>query len=392
MSIDFQQVKTQIDQHVASASAYLSHLKRLREEALRLLEAYAEAYERIHERIERIVRYHDPNIRCALPASIEEPLNGRYPLPPAPAQATLLAADGSQILPSRHREINFALINVGTMFMRLGSEALPQSSTYSQLYYGDELLGLSEAQLALRRDLREREILLELSKKAEQPILALTDGPIELWGAREGLAEGEFEQNLQTYLQTFESLRTLGVAIGGYVDKPGANLVVRTLEALSLPEAQLNEIRNSSPLRGVTDFDLFCQSLEAGERSALFAQQSRSSAYYRGELALTFFYLNVGKKEQPWLARVEVPAWVGSHAPSLNALHAVIFQQSQILGSHPYPYLLHRAHETARVTLEEQAQVMQMFMAALAQRGILPGQRSAKQALKDLPGRTRLTQ
>lgn len=392
MALDFQQVQKQIQRHVATANAYLSHLEELRKEAVRILQAQATDYAHIHERIEHIVRYHDPNIRCALPASALEPLNAHYPLPPLPAQATLLAADGSQILPSRHREINFALINLGAIQMHLGSATTPQTSTFSHLYYGDELLSLSEAQLALKRDLKEREILLELSKEAAQPVIGLTDGPIELWGAREGLEEGEFEQHLQEYLQTLENLRQHSVVTCGYVDKPAANLVVRTLEALSLSDAQLPDIRHHFPLRGVVDFDLFCELLEAGERSALFSMQSRSSAYYHGELALSFFYLNVGTKGKPWLARVEIPAWVGKNHTLLNALHAVLVEQCHILGSRPYPYLLHRAHEAARVTLEEQAQVVQMFIVALAQRGIPPGQPSAKQALKDLPGRIKHTQ
>jgi hypothetical protein len=60
------------------------------------------------------------------------------------------------------------------------------------------------------------------------------------------------------------------------------------------------------------------------------------------------------------------------------------------MGSRPYPYLLHRAHETAVVTQEEKAQVTQMIALELRRRGVEVGEQSYKQSAKGLGKRTRL--
>jgi len=151
----------------------------------------------------------------------------------------------------------------------------------------------------------------------------------------------------------------------------------------------LAEIRKHHPLRGVTDINLYSRLLDVGERSPVFAIQSQSARQYTGKLALHFFYLNVGRPTHPWLARVEIPAWVAQNPIMLNDLQAVLVNQCQVMGARPYPYLLHRAHETALVSLDEQEQVTQMIVLELRRRGVTVGEKSYKQSNKDLPGRTR---
>jgi hypothetical protein len=141
-------------------------------------------------------------------------------------------------------------------------------------------------------------------------------------------------------------------------------------------------------LRGVTDIDLYRTLLKPGERSAVFATQSQSARQYKDSLALHFFYLNVGRARHNWLARIEIPAWVVTDRAKLDALHAVLINQCQAMGSRPYPYLLHRAHETAVVTMEEREQVAQMINLELRRHGIEPGEQSQKQQSKELQGRT----
>ena len=92
---------------------------------------------------------------------------------------------------------------------------------------------------------------------------------------------------------------------------------------------------------------------------------------YKDELAIHFFYLNVGSTEKPHLARIEVPAWVVENRQLLDVLQAVFVSQCHILGTRPYPYLLHRAHETAVVSLQERDQVTQMIALELRRRGVI---------------------
>jgi hypothetical protein len=269
--------------------------------------------------------------------------------------------------------------------MRHGSPEPPQPFTQCDLKYDEALYTpngtLTEEMVALMRDLNERKYLVKLAEAAAPPVVTFTDGPMELWGAKDEGGAGGFRKHLEEYLETLTRLCELGVTTAGYVDKPGADLVVRLLE-IAKAGGDLGNIRKERPLRGVTDTDLYRERLAPEERSAVFAIQSRSLEDYRGDLALRFFYLNVGLGDDPWLARVEVPAWVAADAQKLNSLHAVLISQCRIMGGRPYPYLLHRAHETAVVTLAEKEEVTRMIASEILRNGGTLGQESQKQSIK----------
>jgi hypothetical protein len=402
MTLDYQQVREQIKKLGESAPQRAKHLRELRELALELLKNNAHDLEALRDKVQRIARNYDPNLRCARPAwgpgGVAEPLDGHFSPPSPPEKATVLAADGSQIAPDRHAAVNYGLINVGAIQMHLESPQAPTTTVHSQLFYDEQLYteagvieetgGMTDARLALMRDLNERKRLAEIAEQVAAPVISFTDGPMELWGAKDLESAAQFQQSLAEYIGVLKRLCRLKVATAGYVDKPAANLVVRLLEIASLPEDQSEEVKKYNPLRGVMDLELFRRLLEPGERSALFAIQSRSAGQYRDELALHFFYLNVGRPGHPWTARVEIPAWVAGDREMLDNLHSVLVQQCRIMGSRPYPYLLHRAHEAAVVSQEEKEQITQMIALELRSRGVEVGEVSYKQSAKDLQGRT----
>jgi len=393
MALDFQQVREQVQKLGEQAPQREQHLADLREKARILLDSRAEDLEAIIQRIGMVVNNHDPSLRCALP--VAEPLTTHRTLPVLTQSLTILAADGSQITPDRHVQVEYCLINVGAVQMRPGVAEPAEMQVYSRLFYAEELETatgfITEATLALRRDLNERSMLAELASRAEPPVVTFTDGPMELWGGKDGEGEeaSEFQKSLEEYRSVLTRLNEMHVITAGYVDKPSASLVVRLLEVMSIPEERLPEIRKQRPFRGVSDFYLFRDLLQPGERSAIFALQSRSAKSYPGQLALHFFYLNTGRPGSPWLARVEIPAWVAQNSQMLDTLQAALVQQCRAMGSRPYPYLLHRAHETAVVTLEERDQVTQMIVMELRRRGVQVGEESYKQSAKGLQGRTR---
>jgi len=86
---------------------------------------------------------------------------------------------------------------------------------------------------------------------------------------------------------------------------------------------------------------------------------------------------------------VEIPRWVVDEREQLNLLHAVLVEQCRMMGSKPYPYLLHRAHETAVVKNEEKQQIEQMLSLELRRNNEDVEDGSFKQSAKDLQGRTR---
>jgi hypothetical protein len=390
MALDFQQIRSQIRELGEKAPIIERRLRERREEARKVLESEAGELGHLRQKVELVVRQYNPSLRCAVP--VNEPLDARIPAPPALGQATIIAADGSQIYPDRHAEVNYCLINVGAINMIHGSAASPDVHVSSQLFYDQGLSTggeLTVATVALRRDLYEREMLAKLAIAAPSPVITFTDGPMELWGARDPAIASEFQKSLGDYIDVLEQLRAGGVITAGYVDKPAANLVVRLLEVALLAESELTEINKKHPLNGVMDSALYREMLQPGERSAVFELQSQSAAYYRDDLALHFFYLNVGRPRRPSLARVDLPAWVARSPKMLDELHAALVSQCRIMGARPYPYLLHRAHEAAVVSLQEKEQLAQMIALDLRRRGVSVGERSNKQTAKDLSGKKR---
>ena len=391
MPIDYQQIYTRIKEIGAGARERRKTLEERRVKARDLLNSYASELDLLRSKVDS-AKTADANLRCAMP--LNESLGSSYPPPQAVTDATLIAADGSQINPDRHGSVQFGLINVGAISMILNSGEAPGIFTDTELLYGDDLLPngilMSDGMVALKRDLSERIKLDDLSKKMKGQVVTLTDGPIELWGAK-GEDAQSYSDFIQKYLTILSRLQTRGVITAGYVDKPAADLVVRLLEiATALPD-DLQKLREYHPLRGVSDRWLFGEKekplLPPGHRSAVFGLQSSSEKNYKGGLSLHFFYLNVGTEGHPWPVRVEVPKWVVDDKGKLELLHGVLVEQCKTMGSRPYPYLLHRAHETAVVKQEEKYQIEQMLQQELRRNNEDIDEGSNKQSAKDLKGR-----
>lgn len=393
MPINYQEIYTRIQEIGKGARERKKTLEERRQKARDLLTAYASELDFLRSKVDT-AKQTDANLRCALP--LEESLASSHPARVEASEAILIAADGSQINPDRHAAIQFCLINVGAISMKLNSGETPEIFTDSELLYGDDLFPngapISDGMVALRRDLAERKKLDELSRTFQGKVVTLTDGPIELWGAK-GEDAHAYSQFINDYLTILSRLHGRSVITAGYVDKPAADLVVRLLEIASADNEQIRNLREFHPLRGVSDRWLFGESgnplIGPGERSAVFGIQSSSEKNYKGALSLHFFYLNVGTERHPWPVRVEIPKWVADDKGSLDLLHAVLVNQCRMMGSKPYPYLLHRAHETAVVKNEEKQQIEQMLAMELRKQDEEMDDGSYKQSAKDLKGRTR---
>lgn len=387
MPIDYQQVHAQIKALGAQAGERKRRREAAQANARELLEYYASRLDELRAKVES-ARQVDAATRCAAP--LAENLAGAFP-PPAESSApvTLIAADGSQVNPNRHDAIQFGVVNVGAILLKTNSGETPRICVDSELLYGEDLqpdgFPLSEGTLALKRDLTERAKLDELAKDLAGDIVTFTDGPIELWGAKDD--SPAYYEYSQKYLGALSRLQSRGVITAGYVDKPSANLVVRLLEIAGADKDQLQAIRDFRPLNGVTDRWLMNPLLPAGHRSAVFKLQSSAEKTYKNALALHFFYLNVGLESHPWLARVEIPAWVAEDQSKLDLLHGVLVSQCRMMGGKPYPYLLHRAHETALVKMEEKQQIEQLLALELRRNNEELDEGSYKQSAKDLRGR-----
>ena len=390
MAINFQQLSSRIREIGRSAQERRKVIDGRRLEARVLLDQYADKLDFLNIKVDSATAA-DPNLRCARP--LNESLNAHIPAPASVNESILIAADGSQINPDRHASLLYSLINIGLIVFKPGSKLAPEVFIYTDIKYGDELYTdsgnlLTEDLVALGRDISERRKLLDLAVEYSGQVITFTDGPIELWGAKGG-SEADFRRNREIHLSILSQLAAKNILTAGYIDKPAADLVTRLLEITQVPENEMKDIRTKHSLRGVSDRWLFSM-LDKGERSAIFVMQSSSRNYYTGDLGIYFFYLNVGDEKHPWVTRVEIPFWVAKEKNKVNLIHAALIRQCEIMGVRPYPYILHRAHESAVVKQDEKQQVEQMLTQELLIQNDQVDEGSYKQSAKELQGRTRM--
>lgn len=318
---------------------------------------------------------------------VNEPFDLGTSAPPLNPAYTAWAADGSQVIPNQHLAVQFGLINIG--LIRFSLNEIPRQEIETQLLYADELLTpqgylVGEEYIALRRDFREREMLLQKAADEQSTVLTLTDGPLELY--REPRDSSAYQNLIHQYMQILHQLADLNVITAGYVDKPQGDLLVRLLELMELPAEKLEEAGKIRPFLGITDAELFAAILKPGERSAVFQVNSATvNKYFLDDLKIHFFYLNVSQTEQPQLARVEIPQWVLNQAGQLDMLHAYLLQECRQMGPRAYPYILHRAHEIALVSYKERDRLEQMIQQELLSQGLDLSFKSNKQHAKDQP-------
>jgi len=388
MPVNFQQIYKRVREIAEGAHENKKILEERRIRARELLAFYSSDLAYLRRKVE-MAKESDINIRCAGPFT--DSLTFVFPPPTSVTEATIIAADGSQVNPDRHAAVQFCIINVGVIAMKLNTGMAPQVTVDTELLYGDELMHngslIADGMVAMRRDIRERVTLDEISREIPGPIVNLTDGTLELWGAK-GDDPQAYANFVEQYLGVLSRLHERGVVTAGYVEKPTADLFIRLLEIAIADDDEIKHLRDFHPLRGVSDRWLYGERenplLPAGYRSAVFQLQSGSEKKYKGALSLHFFYLNVGTVGHPWPVRVEIPKWVAEDSKKLDLLHCTLLEQCRMMGSRPYPYLLHRAHETAVIRYEEKGQVEQLLALELRRIQAEVGDGSHKSSAKSL--------
>ena len=384
MPVSFQQIRSQIKEKGPAAAQRQKVLETRIEEAFSLLNRYANELDYLRSLVERASAL-NRDLRCAVPG--DQPLTLAIPEPAPGEPQVILAADGSQINPDRHNQIEFGVINTGAV--RFAPGETPREIVETRLLLGDDLQlasgPLTEEYVALLRDLSERTLLADLAEKESLPVVTLTDGQLELFRRPE--SSREFDARFEEYLGSLRRLSQVEAVTAGYVDRPKGDLIVRLLELVMVAPDELEKVHHLRPLRWVLDAFLFERILGPGQRSTVFQILSDSSSKFPEELALHFFYINVGDERRSHLARVEIPAWVAQHNLLLERLHAALASQARVLGSRPYPYAIHRAHEVAVVRLEEKDQINDMIAQEFQALGLPLGDRSNKQIAKDNSGK-----
>ncbi len=370
MSLNLAQILPQINQLTAS----IVERRRLREATLpEVQQSLRHTAEMAREALlARVVKAGD---RWPGAAPSDEPVDGVFPAPSAPAQFTIVGADGSQIYPDRHATAFYYVINIGSIRLVHGSLEVPQTTQDSSVYYAEEDLydtrgrPIQPAMVNLRRDVAEMQALAALARDGSDPSIALLDNSLLLWMTLEADAGArrEIDSYLHQYLTSMDELRQGNVALAGFVDRPrNANtLALIHLAGLDL-EAINPEQLQTAPFHGLTDYDLFRTLIPEGCRSARFIYTSPLNRDFEAAgHQVQYFYLNPGSGEG--VVRVEIPAWVGNQPDLLNSLHAGLLQDCSTTGG--FPYVLVRAHELALVNPRERDALEQQIDGHLMRSG-----------------------
>jgi hypothetical protein len=386
MPVNLMDISKSISKFAGQAKVYFTKEAAYLAQLEQVLRANASRLEDVKKAVEQESQTNS-RLRCAVP--IDEPLDAAIPVSAMPERISLLASDGSQINPSRHARVPFCVINIGAVEMVRGSGQTPRVFQESLLLdYERTTLPetgiISEGRVALVRDLLERQKLAELSSKLSPPAIAMIDGPLELYREPQQTADyGEIAKRFQDVLTKLQAEKVIPL---GYVDKPGSDLLVTLLEVLGKNQRSANGkgFPEARPVRVVDTAILKNILVKPGERSAVFRVLSPTGLDFGSEQELHFFFMNVGMKDFQHLARVEVPAWVAIDKEMIAQIQAALLDQVRIMGSKPYPYLLHRAHEVALVSMDEHQRVEDLIISEFIRENIPVGRPSQKQAAKDL--------
>jgi hypothetical protein len=331
-----------------------------------------------------------------LVAELVDGLAKHYPLPPSPADFTVLAADGSHIDVDRHRSTRCFLINIGEVSLSYGAAPEASLTTFPRLYSEDADLVIAppgggreqiiEGQLlGAKRSIEECRSLAALAAglPKSSSALALLDGTLILWGLEaypEFVGDTLLRGGLLPCLDAMKKLNAdRRLALASYISFPRSTDVVNILRVAICPntapdcdkQCPPGKERDCDGVAGVRDRDLFMDLLEDGERSALFISPSKIVKERYGEHRVYFFYLRAGDE----IARVEIPQWVAGNEELLNLTHTLIFDQCR--RGQGYPVALSEAHEQAVVTGADRENFWELVEATMID-GHLPGAVSAK--------------
>ncbi len=329
-------------------------------------------------------------------------LDQRARLAVCPAVHTLIAADGSQIYPDRHSFAAYYLLNTGAIVLRAGTGQAPAVSSEPEIFFEDADLYDEEGRVrtaeyvSAQRNRREIQAVADLAEAERAalggdlsvPIICLIDGPLLPWMRPDPDRADTINQEIQFFAAQMARLKRVQAIPVGYVDRPDSAYVLRILELIELPIAEITreKLREGDFVR-LIDRQLFA-ALAPGERTGLFEPNSDANDRYRlrsGGDRIAFFYANINRPERgrdSAIARIEVPGWIASASAQVDIAHAAIYANCEPTS---YPYVLARAHELAVVGEAEKADLEQMLFQALLRNGVVP-EVSFKAANKLLTG------
>ncbi|MEM6646890.1 MAG: DNA double-strand break repair nuclease NurA [Bacteroidota bacterium] len=309
--------------------------------------------------------------------------------PPRPDVVTVVATDGSQIYPDRHREPSCYLLNISRIAFHYGTHEAPLIESVPQFRYRtselqdhfDDLVERASTDVvSALRDGLELEHLRQVAEAAGtpgRPLVAMGDGTLIRWMLR-SLHSRELEERLiAQYVETLEAFRQQHIPVCSFISLPGNTEVINLLKAVRR-EHESDRLAPDATLDGLLDRWLFERILPLGHRSAVFESASHVQMDYTPENRICYVYIHVPIGErQSEIARVELPRWVADDDALLGLVHAVVLSECE--KGRGYPLILSEAHERAVIRSREKEAFYEMVRLRMEGAGLpLPESRKAQ--------------
>ncbi len=327
-----------------------------------------------------------------------ESINQQFAFGASPERFALIATDGSQILPDRHKPFQFAYVQAGCACVTYGSHDQSFGKKLSQLKRSrfipeaelyDETSGelRPPSEITNRRDAMEIELMAhacQLARDAGFTPIAVADGsivPFALLGGRN--IKQLAPKLLPPVSRALDQMKACGALVCGYIDKPNSNALARAcaLHGTSFDTVSESLLRtNDGRIAGIVDRHLLEIALKPGQRMALFDPHWEVNDLL-GDNAMRACYVNFGTGNGTFatIGRIEVPQWCATTS-AISTLAAVLQRHANM--GEGFPLILTAAHQESVLSKEDVRDIEQAIQHELLGHGIVP-RGSYKQDAKD---------
>ncbi len=310
---------------------------------------------------------------------------------------TVVAVDGSQIMPSHHEVHSCYLLNAGSALISYGEKHRPLLESSPRLYHRPEDLyplvdrrriHIDELYVSLERTVFELEILASKSTEAAErglPVLALFDGSIIPWSL-DKMTEGYQESFIERIEALLKGLKQRRIPLVGYISHSRSSDVVNMLRTYICPY-DLSDCRNHcghlneedfpcSRIWPLTDRALYGGRLALNQISPLFLSGTKTARLVDSDCQACFLYARF----QSEVARLEMPKYLSEDEELFRfALAAVRSQVEKGMG---YPVALAEAHHLAVIKGGDRDRFFELITRHLVGLGGRPVQLSPKERNK----------
>ncbi len=400
MTLEFEKLTRDLEKMAQTTAQRTVLLQERVAEALKALHTFGNNWTAVSQALATAQKLSDEkHYRSARPFNQNNPLDAHIPAPPPPDEATIIAIDGSQIMPDRHAAYLYYLINVGGIVYHHGHADAPDVFSIPEIVYpqddaDSDNFNSTSGMVSIERDIAEIKTLARKTvacRHNAHPLISILDQRLLYWPIDS--ANVAANKVVKEWGEHMTAMRHAGTSLCGYIDRPGTSsvlMLLRSLEGLDDPSFDWKLLGKRKITQGLTDADLFRELLKPGERSKVFVNISPANDTFREQDAaneVCFFYFNPSSTGRQ-IARIDIPRWVAEEDGAVTAVHTLLYNQCQLLGD--YPYVLARADEMAVVGKRDASELNFMIDVIMERHG-LNADITAKQSSKDIArgGKTR---